>query len=373
MCLILVSFFYQKNSSNQGSDVLVKVIVTQHKLLSLEFNRMRSLPPLILTCLSICCSARINHLQRNIELHKDIELGKYTRSLYASHSVASNNSVSTAAAAAAVQSFTWSNVNGINFLTPIRNQHQPVYCGSCWAMGSTSALADRLSIVHGSTARRFHLSVQTVLGCGHQHLGAHGQELIGNCDGGDDANVYYYAWKYGIPSESCSNYMAIDTTCHLTEQVDAKNKPECYTCAPRDNSGLDRCKRITKFSKLYVSEFGSCNGYEAMKSEIYARGPITCSIEASDDQDGYTGGVYSLKNSTIDDLDHVISIVGWGVDKKGNEYWHLRNSWGSWWGENGYMRIVTSRNNGPAGRLNNGVELACNYGVVTKDAWRHKK
>lgn len=264
--------------------------------------------------------------------------------------------------------WSWSNVSGINYLTAVRNQHQPVYCGSCFAMGSTSALADRLSIVNGKTAKRFHLSVQTVLGCGHRH------GTDGDCDGGDDAAVYQYAAKYGIPAESCSNYMAVSTTCFLTQPVDNRNKPECYTCQPRDNSGRDRCQRVKMFKKLFVDSFGSCSGYEQMKREIFRRGPISCSIDASDDQDTYTGGVYALKNTTDpDDLDHVVSITGWGIDGEGNEYWHLRNSWGSFWGEDGFMRIVTSRNNGPKGRNNNGIELECAYGVVSKNSWRHEK
>lgn len=241
-------------------------------------------------------------------------------------------------------------------------------------MASTSSLADRLSIAHGNSARRFHLSVQTVLGCGHKYRGnGTDPDLSGNCDGGDDADVYLYASKHGIPSESCSNYMATDTTCLETQPVSLRNKPECYTCQPRDNSGNDRCARIKRFKKLYVERFGVCSGYDAMKQEIHERGPITCSIDATDDQDNYVGGIYSLKNSTLNDLDHVISIVGWGVDNKtGDEYWWLRNSWGSFWGLDGYMKIVTSRNTGPKGRLNNGVELECAFGVVTTQSWRHQ-
>ena len=47
------------------------------------------------------------------------------------------------------KTFSWGNVDGESYLTSIRNQHIPVYCGSCWAMGSSSALADRLSLARG--------------------------------------------------------------------------------------------------------------------------------------------------------------------------------------------------------------------------------
>jgi cathepsin X len=284
------------------------------------------------------------------------------------------------------QMFSWSNVNGTNFMTTIRNQHIPgeptlaparvtarsytesflVYCGSCWAMGSSSALSDRLNIMQskaGGVLSENMLSVQAILSCGNDETGC------GTCNGGDDGPVYKYAKESGIPGESCSNYMAENTECKLSSAVTKKNKPPCYTCSP---SGMPACTRITEFKKLWVSEFGDASGYAKMKTEIFARGPISCAVDATDKMEAYTGGIFAGVQAGAQDTNHIISVVGWGVDAETkDEYWMMRNSWGSPWGEDGIMRIVTSKNTGPAGTANSAIETACGYGVVS--GWSEKK
>ena len=48
--------------------------------------------------------------------------------------------------AALPDTFLWNNVNGRNYLTNIKNQHIPQYCGSCWAQAATSSFSDRIKI-----------------------------------------------------------------------------------------------------------------------------------------------------------------------------------------------------------------------------------
>ncbi|KAL1510992.1 hypothetical protein AB1Y20_005817 [Prymnesium parvum] len=260
--------------------------------------------------------------------------------------------------------FSWRDHNGRNYVSEAYNQHIPQYCGSCWAFAATTVLADRWFIHQALLANHTErpirrLSVQTVIGCNGQG---------DSCSGGNDALVYEYAQREGIPDDSCSSYMAVDTTCaHAT--VNETNKPPCYTCWPGKRSvdgvvdELSACAPVTHFRRLYVSSVHSVSGMAQMKQAIYQGGPISCGVAATDDLVDYKGGVFSQPGEQPTNENHVVVVVGWGVDSHGNTYWEALNSWGSSWGEDGYVRLVTSSNTGPAGTANNLIEQLCYYGV----------
>jgi len=244
--------------------------------------------------------------------------------------------------------FSWSNVDGVNYLTKNLNQHIPSYCGSCWAHGSISALSDRIKIMRKAQFPDIQLSIQFLLNC----------QFGGSCMGGDHLAAYKSIYEYGnIPFEDCMVYQSCSSD---SKEIACANKADftcdpiniCRTCDTFSNHG-GKCVPINYYPNATIANFGSVRGVENMKNEIFTNGPIACGINAIEIDD-YHGGILDVPNAKKT-INHIISIVGWGNDL-GKDYWIIRNSWGSYWGEMGFMRLVIGEN-----QL--GIEKSCAFAI----------
>lgn len=242
----------------------------------------------------------------------------------------------------------WRNMNGKNYLSWSKNQHIPQYCGSCWSQGTTSAIADRFNILNDlKTTAPIGLSAQHVVNC----------QAGGSCNGGSPAQVYKFAHDTGLQHESCMQYTAYNLQGRMCTDIDTCR--ECTWPPPAvGDDGMDGCFAVED-TKYYISEYYNIRGADQMKAELYAHGPISCGIHATENFDkNYFGGIYS-EHVLFPLINHEISVVGYGFDEETQQgYWIGRNSWGSYWGEYGFFRMKM-------GGDNLAIEQDCVAGIPT--------
>jgi len=155
--------------------------------------------------------------------------------------------------------------------------------------------------------------------------------------------VYQWAHRIsktgtGISYESSQPYMACssESTEGFCQHVDWSCKPinVARTCGSFDHEG-GACTGLSNYPNATVQDYGSISGKRAMMKEIFTRGPIACGIDAMPLLN-FERGIIKTKSY---DTDHVVSVVGWGTDPEEGNYWIVRNSWGEYWGEMGYVRV----------------------------------
>lgn len=196
-------------------------------------------------------------------------------------------------------------------VTPVKDQS---VCGSCWSFGTVGAVEGAYFLHNGGNLVR--LSQQALIDCSWEY-GNNG------CDGGEDFRAYQWMMKVGgIPTEEeYGQYLGQDGLCHIdTVPVVAK---------------------ISGFVNV------TSNDPNAFKTALVTSGPLSVAIDASHKSFSfYSHGVYyepECKNR-LDDLDHAVLAVGYGK-LNGEEYWLVKNSWSTYWGNDGYVLMSTKNNN----------------------------
>lgn len=229
----------------------------------------------------------------------------------------------------------WRNVKGKSYVTNDLNQHIPQYCGSCWVHGTISALNDRIKIRRGAAFPDVMLSRQNILDC----VPGENNTTPPGCKGGSPTMVHDYLLHNEIPDETCRPYLAKNDQC----------TPKCMNCYSPMVAAMKNqtCFEVPGWTGYGVSNHGTINGTTAMMKEIYARGPIACNgatdtpfmLNYSENAMKHENVYITDQKYTVDQIDHIMSVTGWGETASGLKYWVIRNSWGTYWGDNGWLLL----------------------------------
>jgi len=186
-------------------------------------------------------------------------------------------------------------------VTPVKNQGQ---CGSCWAFSTTGAVEGLFKLTTGVLTS---LSEQQLVDC----AGSSGNQ---GCNGGFMDYAFEWIMKNGICSEKDYPYTGRDGACKKT------------------------CTPVGKIGGYQDVQAGSES--ELLKASNL--GVVAVAIEA--DQSAfqfYRSGIFTAACGR--QLDHGVLAVGYGTQGS-QDYWIVKNSWGSSWGEQGYIRMIRNKN-----------------------------
>ncbi len=189
--------------------------------------------------------------------------------------------------------------------TPVKAQGS---CGSCWTFGTVGALECNILIQDGVVRN---LAEQYLLSCNTDGWG---------CNGGWFAHSYHI-WKKP-PGELYAGAVYENDFPYWGYQV-ACNPPHTHH------------EKITSWS--YVVSTKVRPAAADIKRAIYEYGPVSASVCVGWRFQNYGGGIF--ERNECQDVNHAIVLVGWDDTQGTQGVWYLRNSWGSYWGESGYMRI----------------------------------
>jgi C1A family cysteine protease len=199
---------------------------------------------------------------------------------------------------------------------PVLNQGS---CVSCWAFAAVSASQGLSAIETGYLNL---LSPQQLVDCAPEDNVCYG------CDGGNYVTLWRngkgYATKNYIATAASYEYTAKTETC-VTTGTTAVFKADGVIQLSRNNAATDEeIKALVRKQPVSVSISAGCRAFSSYKSGI-----LTASACVS--------GCDSPR------IDHAVLIVGFGVDASTQqEFWIVQNSWGTSWGEEGFVRLAMS-------------------------------